>query len=642
VMNPDTIVWKKSGVFCLISLCILLLVVHPQIAFDQSWNFATEQNLHEVPAWARVGKIRFGLWYGGILDLAKGVATGWDYYYPADPDMVEASSHWYDPETVDYLQTMNIDWVWVTWSNGHSIQQEKIQWEKLKPFIAACHSAGIHVTGYMSISNMFWKEMFRDEPRSVNWVLKDEKGNPLPHLGSPYRYSADINNPEWQDYLKRRIDSALAAGVDGLMYDNTLNIYDRESAERVAGMMLDYARKKKPDVLFCSNYNRGALTYGRAQNMITTEGGSVPGFYAAESMLGTGMASGRPSFARLGSSRVSANGHTGWLVNNAGLARHLMGVSQGWRPVIIEEGNWNRGTRMTSILSPNQYGLSIAESASFGFGFEVQFLGAFQRDLYFHRPDAIRSEEAIGKYNSFLARNESLFTGPESVAQIALVCDDTDSALELLNYLAGKSLIFDVLFSCTLSARQLEHYPMVALANTHRVSDASLALLEAYVKNGGILLIAGQSAVEDEEGQKRFQSSFAGLVDNNCKDPGQMKCAFSLGKGKVLYSASGSNSAIYNALSSDAASQVLSLEGPGYVICNLVHQPQQNRTVLYVLNYSQNPVHDLKVRIQGSFSEAALFSPGKASSQVRVTPNGGGFVRVRIPDLEIFDVVVLR
>ena len=641
----DCIGEKKTAVLYLIPLFVLLLASQSPIAFGQSWNLAAEQNLHQVPAWARVGKIRFGLWYGGILDLAKGVASGWDYYYPADPDMVEASSHWYDPETIEHLRTMNIDWVWVCWSNGYSIKQEEIQWAKLKTYIAACHSQGIHVTGYMSIGNMFWKEMFRDEPRSVNWLLKNEKGDPNLYIGSPNRYMADINNPEWQDYLKKRIDAGLAAGLDGLMYDNTLGIYDRETAERVAGMMLEHARKLKPDVLFCSNYNRTQLTYGRAQNMITTEDASVPGFYAADPMPGTGYtykASGRPSFAKFGSSHVSANGQTGWLVNNAGLARYLMGVSQGWRPTIIEEGAWNGSNRMTSILPPDQYKLSIAESAAFGFGFEIQFLGAFQRDLYFHRPAAMRAAEAIGQYNGFFAKNESLFTGPESVARTALLCDDTDAALEMLSDLAGKNLIFDVLFSRTLSANQLEHYPMVALANTQRVSDASLTLLQAYVKNGGTLLIAGQSAREDDDGHKRFQPGFAGLVNTYCKDAGQAKCDFSLGKGKIIYSASGSNEAIHDALVSNAASQVLSVDGPGYVICNLIHQPQQKRTVLYVLNYSQTPAHDLKVRIRGSFSKAELVSPDQVSTQVKVTEAEAGFVQVAIPDLNIFDVVTLQ
>src|SRR5579872_6494381 len=237
-------------------LAAMILPLLPQVTVAQSWDPEKEQSIHNIPSWARIGKIRFGLWYGGILDLGKGILTDWDFYYPPDPDMMEASCHWYDPQTIDYLQAMHIDWIWVTWSNGFSIKQEQIQWQRLRPFIAECHRRGIHVTAYMSIGNMFWREMFKDEPRSVNWALKNREGKFQLYGTSPSRYMADINNPEWQNYLKKRIDAAVAADVDGLEYDNTLGFYGRQSAERVAGMMLRYAQQRKSNILFCSNYNR--------------------------------------------------------------------------------------------------------------------------------------------------------------------------------------------------------------------------------------------------------------------------------------------------------------------------------------------------------------------------------------------------
>jgi hypothetical protein len=95
---------------------------------------------------------------------------------------------------------------------------------------------------------------------------------------------------------------------------------------------------------------------------------------------------------------VPVNGKTWRLVNNAGLARYLHGVAEGWRPVTIEEGAWNGGNRLEDLLTPRQYQLSIAESAAFGFGFEIQYLGRFQRDLYFRRPEAMRCRDAIGTF----------------------------------------------------------------------------------------------------------------------------------------------------------------------------------------------------------------------------------------------------
>ena len=35
------------------------------------------------------------------------------------------------------------------------------------------------------------------------------------------RFIADITNPEWVEYQKRRIGSAIDAGVDGFFFDNT-------------------------------------------------------------------------------------------------------------------------------------------------------------------------------------------------------------------------------------------------------------------------------------------------------------------------------------------------------------------------------------------------------------------------------------
>lgn len=626
-------------------LAAALLPLLPQVTVAQSWNPGREQNIHNIPSWARIGKIRFGLWYGGILDLAKGILSNWDFYYPSDPDMIEASCHWYDPQTVKYLRAMHIDWIWVTWSNGFSIPQEKIQWQKLRPFIADCHQQGIHVTAYMSISNIFRQEMFKDEPQSVNWVLKDANGRPREYGINSNRYMADINNPAWQNYLKKRIDAALAAGVDGLMYDNTLGFYGRETAQRLASMMLRYAQKKKPDVLFCSNYNRGQLTWARAQNMITTEDGSEAGLYETDPLPGTPYtynADGRRSFAKFGSYGVSINGRESWLVNNAGLARYLMGISGGWRPIIIEEGAWNGANRMTAILPPHQYKLAIAESASFGFGFEIQFLGAFQRDLYFRRPQAMRSAEAIGQYNNFLAKNENLFTGPDSRAQIAMLCDDTDNEIGLLNYLAGQNLIFDVLFSRTLSADQLAHYRMVVLANTYRLSDQSIALVRAYVRSGGTLLILGKSATENENGEKRARPGFADLLDEKCGKLGQRVCHMVLGRGSVFYSTHNTNEDIYSCILPRIKNQTVYVQGPPYVICNLVRQPQQNRSVLYLLNYSKWPVRGLQVRIQGSYSNVELFSPDKVSTQVQMRPERPGHVEVMVPELKIYDVLTLE
>ena len=167
---------------------------------------------------------------------------------------------------------MNLSWVWVCWSNGYSLEQEEVQWRKLKQYIPLVQKSGVRVTGYMSIGNVFWDEMFKHVPRSKDWVLHDKKGGIQLYGTAPTRYMADIADPEWQDYLKKRIDARLAAGLDGLVYDNTLSFYGRDDSERVAALILEHARSRKPDVLFASNYNRGQLSLGPSPRTSTLHG----------------------------------------------------------------------------------------------------------------------------------------------------------------------------------------------------------------------------------------------------------------------------------------------------------------------------------------------------------------------------------
>jgi hypothetical protein len=42
-------------------------------------------------------------------------------------------------------------------------------------------------------------------------------------MGRITRYMADLKNPQWRAYLRRRIDLALDAGADGVMYDNNFS-----------------------------------------------------------------------------------------------------------------------------------------------------------------------------------------------------------------------------------------------------------------------------------------------------------------------------------------------------------------------------------------------------------------------------------
>ena len=100
----------------------------------------------------------------------------------------------------------------------------------MRRYIDECHRQGIRVMAYESIANMFWEDMYQNVPESRAWPYIGKDGKPVPYgagdytkMGRVTRYMADLENPQWRAYLRRRIDLAFDAGADGVMYDNNFS-----------------------------------------------------------------------------------------------------------------------------------------------------------------------------------------------------------------------------------------------------------------------------------------------------------------------------------------------------------------------------------------------------------------------------------
>ena len=53
------------------------------------------------PEWLLVQKLNFSRWDGGPLEVCKGMLSGWPYFNAPWPSVVDATSRWYDLETVE-------------------------------------------------------------------------------------------------------------------------------------------------------------------------------------------------------------------------------------------------------------------------------------------------------------------------------------------------------------------------------------------------------------------------------------------------------------------------------------------------------------------------------------------------------------
>ena len=582
--------------------------------FPSEWAPGPERT--SVPDWAKPGRIRFCRWDGGPIETAKAFLSGWPGFNPPIPDYLYVMTNWYDPRTVALLREASFNVVWVTFSNGFSIPTERSQQEQLRRYIEECHRQGIHVMAYESIANMFWEDMYEHVPESRNWVSLGADGKPVPYgagdytrMGRVTRYMADLANPAWRALLRKRIDLAIDAGADGVMYDNNFGGHLDEIYQDIDR----YGSARKRDFLLMGNFHRNTYVLNRLVNCFTTEDGIEPGVWEGS------------SDQRLPKADLLPVG-SGFLVNNIGLFRIHCALSEGWKPMMIEDGRREKGVRETGPMSASRYSLSLAESMMFGIASEGFVEGTFANDLFRDDPEAKLIWRAIGRYNRFFADNEGYYVGARSVASLAVILDDSSEGVELLNGLASRNVMYDVLYEHDVTPGKLKPYAVVALLTATTVRDRAVKALEEYLAGGGKVVVAGNVATQDERGSPRPQPSFLRTKT---------------GRGECLYfeKLPPMDELARTLLAADRR-PLVSVVAPKGVLYNVVKQPKTGRVIVHLLNYTLHPVPSVQVTAQGDFGRVRLLTPDSIREPVRVTAFPGATTEVQVPSLGIYSILV--
>jgi hypothetical protein len=548
--------------------------------------------------------------------------SGWPNFWPPDPNVLYATDNWYNLKTIQLLKDAGVNMIWVTFSNGFSNQTERLNQEQLKRYIAECHRQGIHVMAYESITNMFWQDMFKNVPESRNWPAIGKDGKPVPYGSAAYkkigyisRYMANLSNPEWQAYLRKRVGLALDAGADGIDYDNnfTRNI---TQLMHIYEMIYEYGSKRKKDFLLMGNFHSNSYVVNRLTNSMTTEDGAEPGIYDAGHLR---RVRNRQSLLAVGN---------GYLINNGGLFRALDALSDGWKLNLVEDGRREFGQREAKAMSPKRRQLAMAEAMSFGVADELFVEDALATALWNHDPDAMALWKAIAQYNRFFAGHQAYYTGARSMAPLAVVMDDSSRGVDVLNGLAARNILFDVIYEHDLKANTLSHYSEVALLTARTVSDKALAALEDYAKQGGRLFVAGQSASLDKQGRKRPRPPFFGSK---------------IGKGECVYTDEiPPLDELARNLRSHAKSNAPGIEAPAGVVYNVVSQPASHRVIVHLLNYGSAPVGNIKVELNRKYRSATLLSPDTPRAVPVAVKNSPGHAgEAIVPGLKTYSMLVL-
>jgi hypothetical protein len=490
----------------------------------------------DVPPWAEQGNFRFIRLDGGQIESWKAERTWWGKKFSAEEK--DVLSHIYDRDfdkMLGLLKQAEFNWVWVTWSSGWSFKDENVNRENLKKIIARCHENGIHVSAYLSASNMFRKSAYRDDPETKKYGLWMH-GIPMFYAGptktdlqiSWDRRLADTRYPGWRAYLLRKAEMAVDAGVDAIIWDNMIGYNDglAQLLDDTQRMAERKARETgRPKVMVEANIHIAPDRFGMndINEVIWEEDGKdTPGVWGGK-----------------------------WQVDNARKIKFLNGEKQLWQPLKYENDLYHCGPRERCIPSPAEQKLSIAEAYAFGAATSRNIEGRFLSALIKGEPEAREAWAAIAQYNHFLVEHRELYHQVESAARIALL------SAEPHNPLADEFLKQSVFFETKVLAHLDKGVPLaqfkvlVMPADLPKLSAEQKACLDKFAVAGGVIIRAGKAGT------------------------GVAERAEAAAKGPRL-----------------------SLEPRGYVLGQLARKPDGRTFILHLLNYDhQHPAENVRVRL---------------------------------------------
>jgi hypothetical protein len=515
----------------------------------------------DVPPWAEQGNFRFIRIDGGQIESWKAERTWWGNKFSAEEK--DVLTHIYDrdfEQMLGLLKQAEFNWVWVTWSSGWSFKDENANRENLKRVIARCHENGIHVSAYLSASNMFRKSAFRDDPETKKYGLR-MYGIPMFYAGptktdlhiSWERRLADAREPGWRAYVLNKAELAVDAGVDAIVWDNMIG-YNDGLAQLLDDTQRMAERKAqgtgRPKVMVYANIHIPPDRFGMNdinEAIWEEDGKDTPGVW---------------------------DGH--WQVDNARKIKFLSGEKQLWQPLMYENDLYHCGPRERCIPSPAEQKLSIAEAYTFGAATSRNIEGRFLYGLIKGEPQAREAWTAIAQYNHFLVDHQELYHQAAPVARIALI------SAEPQNLLASEFLKQSVFFETKVLAHldkgvPLDHFKVLVMpAGLPKLSNQQESRLDAFTASGGVIIRAGESK--------------SGIVAR--------------------------------AEAADGGPR-LSLEPRGYVLGQLTRKPDGQTFILHLLNYDQVPAKNVKVRLDLSGLvqdlsrwEVKVLSPDAAQPQL--------------------------
>jgi hypothetical protein len=565
-----------------------------------------------LPAWLQPGTVRFARFDGGPIETQKTRRSSWGKRFTPEEQEVLANLYGkYGDQMVDLLAQANVNFVWVTYSVGFSWEDEAAQRTEVREITRKLHARGIKVAAYMCAHSIFWESLFKDVPQSVKWILFDREGIPYRYSGGrdPLRFIADLDNPGWVEYQKRRVGGIIDDGLDAIFFDNTASPTwsSNESVTAFFTKIRDFARQeKKSSIPIFTNFglNPSRAILNQQMDFVYDERWVEPGAWNED-----------------------------WVVSNIRRDRYVKGLNSPWKPLLTEYSIFHQGDRASTFLKARSQRLGIAEAAAFGAAYNWDSEGPFDKALVTRDPAAIDSWAAISQYNRFLAEHQPLYADAVNVAPYIVLLPDvfeTDFAwndsIPRLDFLARNSFMYDLKLAGLINSKDLAAYQGVLVPSFASLSAEQKGMIRNYQAAGGkVYLFAEKSETEGVNGD--IYSPAAG---NSSGETAQERVRAEL-------------------RSLTPAATHVEIETTRHVLANVTSVQGGKGLAVHLLNYDPIPATGFRVRLVlgkdlGRFAgmNPTLLSPDVGHSAIEKPEWKGSTLEFTLPSLDVYSLVVLQ
>jgi hypothetical protein len=304
------------------------------------------------------------------------------------------------------------------------------------------------------------------------------------------------------------------------------------------------------------------------------------------------------------------------------------------------------------------------------------------------------------KYIDFFRKNRDLYVGTKDVASVAVLRSYASitynharaglSAILVEQALIQSNVPFHMIFDEHLESISPSACKALILPNSECLSDSQVALIRRFVEAGGGLIATEQTGLYDTWRRVRLAPALQGLVADQSVGKSYQESAMNgsgplasgavnattrneVGRGRVAYIPAiefdgpppppepyftiGTSwwkrpknwrqlvDAIVWASRGDIP---LELQGPEYLIANVVEQPDRHRRMVHLVNYDAEHVSSIanaKVRCAMAAGESVatvrFYSPDASGGELLKSESSDGMVSFTVPSFKVYGVVEL-